>query len=235
MKTSILIVTKDTVHQEVLDAAYAQGCGDVLVNILPPIPLSPDPEENRHKNCTRNRNEMRKKALQTDADAFLWVDSDVILPDGAVKKFEDSGLDVAGGWYAMHDGLAYVAGIMLDPKILSHYRSPKKHHTPVDLMGLGCCFMKREVLEKFEFFASDEILQSPTGRPCMAGECFDFTQKVKAYNPMMIDVVCDHIPPDPKYYAVEASLLESITKYLSNIPALQPQQFVHALSQLKKE
>jgi hypothetical protein len=233
MKTLIVLITKDTVPDAVLNAAKAQG--EVLVNVLAPIKLHADAEKDRHMNCTRNRNEARKKALTHAADAYLFLDSDVLLPPDAVKKFDEANLPVAYGWYKTKQGINWVAGQNIQADVFCHYLHPVKEPVPVDLAGLGCMWCTREVLEKFEFFPDVEnYIVTAGGQRVFKGECYDWAQKTKEYNPRMIDVVCQHLDFSA-FYRIPEALFEGVMKYLSQRPVVEVHLLFNHLTQMKKE
>ncbi len=232
MKTIIGIVTKDIVDKRVMQAAQAQGC-EIMVNVLEPIKMHDDYEKNRYMNVVRNQNELRAKLLAIDADAFLWVENDVVLPPDALQKFLAADKSLAGGWYKMISGNNWVAGTLVEEGILHLFTSPKPTETPVDLMGLGCCFMKREVLEAVDFDAGvDSYMRTSTGAMTFHGNCFNFTQRAKKFSPVMLDIICTHLQ---KNYKVEAPLFEAIGKYLASRPAIETADFIVALKPLVKE
>jgi hypothetical protein len=219
MKTLIVIITQNKIDQRCLDAANAQGC-EVLTHVLAPINMHHELDKNKHLNCVRNRNAARLEALKTDAEAFLFIDRDIILPPGAANKFIASGHAVAGGWYKMHEGTNWVAAREMQKGILYFYQSPEKSDTRIDMMGMGCCFMKRNVLEEISFDGRiNEVMKIHTGQTFYPGEGYDFVQKAKKYNPVMIDMVCEHLPPTEKYCLIGITAFDAVLKYLTSRPA----------------
>src|SRR5688572_20792831 len=90
-RVSIVLITTGAILQECLDAICAQdypsGKLDLIVNRMEPREYDSDAVRNKYENCHRNRNEARERALAGDAEYFLFVDDDIVIPRDAVSRF----------------------------------------------------------------------------------------------------------------------------------------------------
>src|SRR3954468_23500325 len=119
-KVLVVIITADQVKpqcwQSILDQDYPNF--DCLVHIRKPKINSVDDDSSaEHKylvkkyvNCTDNREVARKIALASDAERFLFVDSDVVLPKNAISELMKQPFDVQGGWYNVAHENRYTCG-----------------------------------------------------------------------------------------------------------------------------
>jgi len=198
MKLLVLIPTKDKVNEKTLESLNNQSFKDfsVLINVMEPIQLNEDKEKNRYLNIVRNRNDLREKALKHNVDYYLWVDSDIILPKNAIQELILQDRDIIGGWYKTHTGNEYVAGRWIANNTSVLYKTTQPSLIPIDFMGLGCCLMKRKVLETIEFDAGIDLYQKDErGNIFFNGDCVQFCNA--AYDNgfklwMNGDVVCEH-------------------------------------------
>ena len=91
-------------------------------------------------------------ALETDPDYVMFVDSDVIPPRDVFGRLASHDVGVVSGLYYMDnpDGV-HPAMWRLDEDnspAITDYR--RKGLVNVDAIGLGCCLVKRDVLENLE-------------------------------------------------------------------------------------
>jgi hypothetical protein len=120
---------------------------------------APEARKLRVQNIVDARNAARQAALKSDADWFLWLDSDVILPRHAVRELMLQALHngairyhLIGGWYQLNPR-AWSAGRWVADHTIASIVTPERSVTRVDKIELGCVLMSRTVLEqiKFEF------------------------------------------------------------------------------------
>jgi hypothetical protein len=209
MKILIICPVKDKPEPECEISLVGQGA-EILIHKREPEkePLDIISEKSKVKNIVLNRNEARTKALATDADYFLWVDGDIILPKDAVKnflKYVEKGQKFLGGWYRKVMSPDWVAAMVIDNQsTLQYYKTPQLGLTQVDLMGCGCMFMAREVLEKIEFRnGTDKDFRDTSGKTYFYAECLSFCEDAKkiGYIPTLCgDVICEHIDLKTKIF-----------------------------------
>ncbi len=200
MKTLIIVPTAGEVTNECAAALNDQDDRDrsILYASLRPIPLDEDPAKNKSLNILRNRNHIRPMALATDAEWFLWVDSDVVLPPHALSALLKTKKKLVGGWYKKLVGDDWVAGHFTSGDIFLHFKEPQKKLIRVDMLGLGCCLMHRSVLQKVPFRGgTDEYCQDEAGNSYYIGQCTAFCRdaaKAGFDSSISPDVICAHIP-----------------------------------------
>jgi hypothetical protein len=100
----------------------------------------------------RNRNEIARKFLETDAEWLYWMDADNPLVLGALPRLLDTQRHLVTGLYISRSG---------DPKTIAYNRledgtyESLRHWRrgeiiPIDSAGLGCCLTHRSVYEEFD-------------------------------------------------------------------------------------
>ncbi len=199
MKILSFIPTKDTIHPRCLSALYNQDVNDhaVLIHALDPIKLHDDPEKNRYLNIARNRNILRDMVLASDAEWFLSVDGDTVLPPNAISDFMRVGQKLMGGWYKKFGISEWVSARVIAKDTYYCFFEPQPGVVPVDMVGLGCAMLHRSVLEKVPFDGGiDKLARNARGDITFFGECLQFGQDCKkngfqAY--MIPTIICEHI------------------------------------------
>lgn len=214
MKVLALIPTKDgIVHPETLNAVYKQDFVDysALIHILKPIFLNRDLYKNKSLNILRNRIIMRSLALGTDAEWFFWVDSDTVPPLNAIQEFLKIGLPFMGGWYPTVFNENWVAGKFVKENILEHFLQPIMGLVEVDMLGLGCAFMHRSILEQINFTpGTEEYVVGVDGGSYYLGQCGTFCRDALRLDvkPTMVgSVICKHYPKGPESVILGTHLL----------------------------
>lgn len=185
MKVLVIVITKDFVKEECLKSILSQDYGDfsVVTSILKPIHMNDHAEKDRYQNIVRNRNHIKPMALASDAEIFLWVDSDTVLPQSAISSFVvqmqkgrkttipfqipngeliPAGTPVPdkkimGGWYRVNGNGDYAAGKWVADNVFFKFRAVEQSLVKTDMIGFGCIAMDREVMEKIEFDAGTEL------------------------------------------------------------------------------
>lgn len=205
-KVAVALITCDGVLQRCLDGVLLQKKSyanlDLLVNYRPPEAWSDNPVVQKYENCHRNRNDLRERALQTDADYFLFLDDDVVLPPEAVKILVRAGKEVVGGYYQILGTDKYVCGRWVADNTFCNFSSVLPGLFSTDTVGLGCALISRNVLEKVKFESRTELFckDALTGADLFVGECGMFGNRVAELGiPMFMcgDVVCEHLVRPP--------------------------------------
>ncbi len=201
MKVLALVPTKDgLMHSEALQALYGQKYADysAMIHTLRPIELHSDRYKNKSLNILRNRNIMRDIALGSDAEWFFWVDSDTVVPENAIEEFLKVGKPLMGGWYPVVLNKNWVAAKWTQDGKLGHFSQSLPGITEVDMLGLGCAFMHRSVLEKIPFTAgTDEHVIGLDGAEYYMGQCATFcrdAQKEGIKPSLLGSIICKHYP-----------------------------------------
>lgn len=149
-------------------------------------------------NSTLNRRFLRQQCLKSDANHFLFVDSDVILPSNALTSFaSQKQFHILGGWYPMVDAPYWVAANEVEEKQFVLFDKPQESVVRADMVGLGCVFLSRKALESIEFEDGIGEIVSVAGNKCYLGPCGKFGQdaKKKGFRLFMNgDVICSHVP-----------------------------------------
>lgn len=174
----VLIPTSDRVEPETMKALKKQTYKNVeaLVNKQPPAISTGWPLFNTYYNCTHNMNQMREKALKTEADFFLCLDSDIVLPPTAIQELVLQNKPVMGGWYRMVNDRWYVAGKFLASGVLVNWDQVQRDVVRASFVGHGCMLLQRRVLEALTFrHGCDQMALrgdgGPTPQPILLGAC----------------------------------------------------------------
>lgn len=209
MKVLILIPTKNTIDPECLASVYAQDYENfsVMVN-----KKKADPKKTYYQNVVENRIELREKGLKTDADYFLWVDSDIILPPDAVTAFLKKPEPLMGGYYPI-DATRFCVG-KIKEGILENFTAVTPEKTEVDHIAFGMMIMSREVLEKVKIRDCTKeplpIKENPKAEKCdCGGFCED--AKKQGYKIWALPIAGQQKPRE-RYVKVKVSVLEGIAK-----------------------
>ncbi len=162
-----------------------------------------DATKNKFINIAGQRNLVRGRVLDGRWDWLWFVDDDVVPPEDALRKLLACNCEVVGGWYAMKGTPKFVCA---NRRIDGAWHNPyavTRGISAVDAVGLGCCLIKRSVLERVQFSAGlgDIILcaREELGAPlaiCMAGDCVSFgvaCKEVGVQQFMCGDVICEHV------------------------------------------
>jgi hypothetical protein len=197
MSALIVIITKDSVEPECLKSVIAQKC-DWIICGQHPKHTHDNPIFRTYLNCAENRESARKMALAHSADQFLFVDSDIILPSNALEEFmKQSQFDVQGGWYKVRNSDRYAGGRWVKDNVFSNFKKIQKSLVLTDLVGLGCAFISRLVLEAVTIkHGTDVVAKTEAGETMIVGECGvlgDDIAKLGFSMYMNGSVVCGHL------------------------------------------
>lgn len=194
----VVVITKDRVEPRCMESILAQDYPDFQVmTLMTKAKKYIHPIMDKFYNCSDNRNQARKLALHSDADWFLFVDSDTVIPSITISRLILTKLDITGGWYKTVDGEKWVAAYRDSEGLYNYCEEPIQGISSLSMVGLGCCLISRRVLEKIEFSDGLEstINYKDFGTLSM-GECFKFCQDA-IQNGFSVyaqgDVICEHI------------------------------------------
>jgi glycosyltransferase involved in cell wall biosynthesis len=199
----VVIITADTVLPQCLDAIIGQTYENYswMIHGQRPTFHHEIPAVRTYLNCAANREAARKIALSSDADYFLFLDSDIVIPEGAIEAFVTQakvGKEIIGGWYAIkNDRTRYVAGRYVADLVFHHFSEPQPSLVRTDLVGLGCAFISRKALADTCFeHGCDKYLQLTSKQKVLQGECGAFSNLAdkRGYGLYMDgDVICQHL------------------------------------------
>lgn len=201
-KVLVVVITKDNIEPRCYESILNQDYGNYTWTVVGMKPKFKD--ENKmfelYKNCSFNRNYARQMALASDADYFLFMDSDIILPKNAISEFmlqaEKAQKKIMCGWYRIHDG-RYVAGRWVADNVIVNYLNVQASLQQTDILGLGCAFISREVVKKipFESGLNMEAI-GYDNKKVFLGECVIFGNRAAEHGYDMFvvgEVHCGHI------------------------------------------
>lgn len=211
-KVLVVIITKDHVLPECLSAVlnqdYPKNLRDVMIHIKEPIIDKLDqahhPETERimktYINCTDNRETARKIALSSDAERFLFVDSDVVIPPHAITELVRQPFDVIAGWYKVQHEERFTCGRWVEDNVFMNLYKVEPSVVRVDCVGMGCAMFSRKALSDIVFHhGTDQMAKTYIGGEkvnLILGECAVLGNLLneKGYKMYMNgNVVCGHL------------------------------------------
>lgn len=210
----ICVITKDQVEPECMESLLNQDHPDysIMVHFLKSRTSSSNSSKNGIHNMIRNRNLVRQMALASDAEYFLLVDSDIIMPTNGLSNLIQHKKDFIGGWYQTKGiNPRWVASMHLD-NAMYPFESPQPSVIGVSSTGLGCALLSRSLLEAVRFKdGTSNYVQLRKGNSAAVAFIDDSTQfcidvASAGYNCYMDgDTICEHIcrPEETSYLATE--------------------------------
>jgi hypothetical protein len=201
-KVLTVVITADGMLRPCLDSIVAQKADlpglDLIVNHRKPEFFSAHPIVQKYENCHRNRNEARERALKTDADYFLFMDDDIVLPHGSIRRLLAQNKEVVGGYYPILGTNKYVCGRWVADHTFCNFLYVQPSLVKTDTIGLGCALVSRNVLEKVRFESGVNLFckDGRTGEDLIVGECGIFGNRVAELGIDMYmcgDVICEHL------------------------------------------
>ena len=173
-------------------------------------------------NVAENKEYLRKMALASDAEYFLFVDADVVLPEHAISEFvlqltakePDPTLlkmaeEITGkksvfipkkaiaGYYPMKDGNEYIMARFVADNTVYMLTVVEKSLTKIDFAGLGCLIISRDVLEKVTIRGGcDKSIKRTDGLEVLTDDSIDFCDQIFEQGVQLWadgSVVCKHL------------------------------------------
>jgi len=144
---------------------------------------------------TKARNEIALSFMASECTHLLFVDDDVLVPQGAVPLLLAAETPIVSGWY--RDVLKRPIIYQLEPFALWPADKPVEPGLHmIDGMGLGCTLIERQVFEKVTQPWFETLSQiDAQGRLVETGEDVRFAEKLRAHGFTWVlhgDVACDH-------------------------------------------
>lgn len=201
-KVILAIITKQDIAKPVWDSAVGQQYEDlrIITSVMKPKIFNEFELFNTVMNIARHREEMRKMLLTTDADAFFFQDADIVLPLNMISECVRVNEDIISGYYKdRHGGLGYTNAAMDWQKMEFTNMlaiAPGLNYT--NTVPLGCCYMKRQVLEAipFEHGCNIVIKNVATDAHVVGGEDTHFSKMAYEKGFKMLyhgSLICNHI------------------------------------------
>ncbi len=229
-KVLVLIPTKGTVDPKVLESLTAQDFQDfsILIN-----PKQPDVSKSRLQNIIDNRIETREKALKSDAEYYLWLDSDVILPKNALSAFLKCSKPLMGASYLIAPNV-YSTGKM-ENGFIKNFTKPVGKEIDVDHLAFGAMMMNRDVLEKVKISPIEIKTTMPNGQLGDKCECAVFCEDAKkaGFKATALPITCLH-NRKPNSVKMPVDIVLQVIKYLgtSSAPMNEVNPIIEALKRL---
>lgn len=209
-KIKVIIVSKDHPSKECMESVINQDYSDftILTHYKSPVEIHYDPQINKSKNIALHRNEVKTLALASDAEYFLLVDSDMVIPPNTISNLviQTSPKKIVGGWCQVVDKTnRWVAGKWVADNTIFQYQFPQPHVIEVDFLSLACVMLSREALSELDFEDGfdKECLNASLNSKMKLGTCVAFGNKAieKGYS-LFVDgsVICKHLkglPSEP--------------------------------------
>lgn len=144
----------------------------------------------------RVRNQLVGMALEQESDYIMFIDSDVLLPTGAVDNLLDMNVDIASGLYfAKNKPHLPVARIKKDGKHFFLEDIEFNKIIEVDGAGLGCCLIKTKIFKEIDYPWFKFTWDSWKGKEFQLAEDLYFFDKVREKNYKIYlntGIVCGH-------------------------------------------
>ncbi len=142
------------------------------------------------------RNLCVRHLLSGEWTHLLFVDSDIELPDDALLRLLAADVPIASGLYPLqlaNEGLCLSAAVATGPQEVRFITERPAAAAEADVTGLGCCLIRRDVLEaldapwfRFELREDGQLI----------GEDVEFFLRVRAQlgiRPVVVpEVLCSH-------------------------------------------
>lgn len=157
------------------------------------------PQYEREKlSVASGRNRIVRKFLETNADALVMVDDDVIPTPGFVEKLLEAKYDVVGAPVAIaklpqHPLFLNVFDVE-DNGAIVNVPPQTTGHQRVDAVGSGCILIHRRVLEDHRMKRPFDQQLNENGE-ILVGQDLEFCRRVRAFGYTIgvnWEVVCDH-------------------------------------------
>jgi hypothetical protein len=204
-KILIVLITKDTIEQRTLESIWNQDYPNYswIISGMKPKFDDPHPVVKLYKNCSYNREYARKMALASDAQGFVFLDSDVVMPTDALASFvlqaeySHDRKHIIGSWCPIRKDGRWAGGKWIADNVFMNLTCPEPSLIKVDMTGMGCTYFSREVLQKIHFtHGTDKYYFDPNGQARFVGECLEYCNLANdlGYNIYMDgNIICEHL------------------------------------------
>lgn len=112
-----------------------------------------------------SHNQLRRYFLESDCDYMLHLESDIFPPEDCIQRLLEANKPIVNGLYQIFDGAERTPCLAWQDDLHDYYkdfrfftRSDYFWHDFVDgdvkqvtIAGIGCCLMKKKVMQKFQF------------------------------------------------------------------------------------
>jgi hypothetical protein len=211
-KVLVVVITKDTVEPAVMQAIKSQDYKDysILISIMQPV-IPDNSGKQKILNVIKHRNFVRKMALECDADYYLWVDSDIVIPPNTISSLVSHGKHFMTGWVPMKGQWPRKPWIpsFIDGKVIMFVDHVYEGLTSVQNAG-GCFLISHELLNQLAWRDGTDNLfaTNAIGTTVYADDgtqyCLDAAEL--GYGLFADgDVVCEHIWRDTEGKSVPAA------------------------------
>lgn len=194
-KVCVVVISEKKLNKEYsmcLDSVLKQ---DYSCSVL--WSMDYNPVLDKKGNIIWHSNKAREMALNNDAEYYLFVDTDIVLPENAVselvKQLDKTDKHIIGGWFKISED-QYNAARWVADNTLVQLRSIENSVTSVDKIDFGCMMLSRQALEDCEFICENREytheIESKTACQCLS---FSVNAQKKGYKLWMDgDVKCKH-------------------------------------------
>lgn len=188
MNPLVCIPTRSTVHAMTMASVFRTCAGF-------PGPVGfqtflAQPVDHARNLCVRH-------FLGGDWTHLFFVDSDIELPDDALLRLLAADVPIASGLYPLHrpaEGLCLSAAVETGPQRVQFITRRPDGPTEADVTGLGCCLIRRDVLERMSDPWFRFGVRADDG--ALIDEDIDFFLRVRdqsGIHPVVIpEVLCGH-------------------------------------------
>jgi glycosyltransferase involved in cell wall biosynthesis len=187
-KVAICIPSGDHVNADFAMAlsAMAYGCGRFVHEgtVHDAVPLAII--NAKGSLVVNNRNRLVKEAQALGVDYILFLDSDMVIPPGALRRMLSHDKDIVGGTYIQREEPHQLLGKDVDGKPLGESISGTAINTEslteVGALPTGCLLVKLSVFDKMKkpYFRTPAIESDVDGEEWIQGEDYYFCQQAKA-------------------------------------------------------
>lgn len=107
---------------------------------------------------THARNKLVELFLQSDCEYMLFLDSDILVPKNIAEALLSFNKEVVSAMYYTRDDGKPMFRVYRDGNYYEPGEFPKNDIFEVGGVGLGCCLLKREVVEKVAKSVGDQTM-----------------------------------------------------------------------------
>lgn len=142
------------------------------------------------------RNELVELALKDNCDWILFIDSDILIPQGGIDKLINMNVDIASGLY-FAKGKPYLPVARLREGDRHFFLEDFEFNNIIKVagVGMGCCLIKTEVFKNLEFPYFKLEWRESEGKKYQIAEDLYFCENAieKGYEiNLNTGVICEH-------------------------------------------